>query len=87
MTHSVDLKDLQEHLPEYLKKVKGGDTIDVRNEQQTIARIVPPERPAGLTWAHRATPGLRLQDFRRPANMPKLDFDIVETLREDRDAR
>ena len=56
-------------------------------DERPIARIIPPERKPALTWAHRSTPGLRFQDVLRPKYTRELDFDIVETLREDRDAR
>ena len=83
--HEVELQELERHLSEYMKKVQDGDTIVVRRDEITIARILPVRH--GLTWEHIPEPGMRLQDVRRPENMPELDFDVVETLREDRDAR
>ena len=86
MTHEVDVQELQEHVAEYMKKVQDGDTVLVKCEGQTIARIEPPEEKPQLTWAHRSVPGIRFQDVPLP-DIPELDFDIVDTIREDRDSR
>lgn len=51
--HSVNVTELRQHLPEYLKQVQQGEEIVVTLHGKTIARIVPDrqedKREAALT--------------------------------------
>ena len=77
MTHSVDVRELQEHFPEYMQKLRAGDTIVIRSNGETIGRIEPEQ--AAKPRVHR-----RFQDIPLP-DIPLLDIDPAEVLIADRD--
>lgn len=58
MTRTVSVRELRDHLSEYLHTVEAGETLIVTSRRQPVARIVPatsapeglPEIP-GVRWA------------------------------------
>jgi prevent-host-death family protein len=58
MTQTVSVRELRDHLSEYLHTVEAGETLIVTSRRQPVARIVPatsapeglPEIP-GVRWA------------------------------------
>jgi prevent-host-death family protein len=69
MTQRVSVRELRDHLSEYLQAVETGETLIVTSRQRPVARIVavgePPEGlPAipGVRWARKR------QDLSRPVS-------------------
>jgi len=53
-THSVNVRELREHLADYLGRVRAGETLVVLSHGEAVARLVPvePKMPrAGLYGA------------------------------------
>ncbi|MBM3220032.1 MAG: type II toxin-antitoxin system prevent-host-death family antitoxin [Candidatus Rokubacteria bacterium] len=79
----VKIAELKARLSEYLRAVRAGETITVLDRETPIAHIVPArERPA-ITIRKPAPGTPPLHKIKIPKG-PKLNFDIVELLLEDR---
>lgn len=42
---SIGVRELKEHLSEVLREVQDGETVEVTNRGQVIARVIPVRRP------------------------------------------
>ncbi len=84
MKKRVKISELKNHLSAYLRHVRRGNSVEVLDRDTVVARIVPAEEVAPGLVVRRARGKMR--DFVPP---PPLDppVDVVELLREDRDAR
>ena len=58
MTQSVSVRELRDHLSEYLHAVESGETVIVTSRQRPVARIIAAEAPPpglpeipGVRWA------------------------------------
>ena len=79
----VRIGELKARLSEYLRAVRRGETIGVLARDTPVAHIVPVRDSPGLR-VRRPAPGA-LPPNRVPLLEPaKLDIDIVELLREER---
>jgi antitoxin (DNA-binding transcriptional repressor) of toxin-antitoxin stability system len=74
---TVDLKELAQHLPDYLARVRSGETLLVLDQQQPVAEIKPVTqgtvgRPFGLCRGEFVVP----DDFDEPLPEERLrDFE------------
>jgi len=83
---SANVSELKSRLSEYLRAVRGGETIEVRDRDTAVARLVPLDASeddfrvvAALhpEWARRKVVAVR----------PRRKTDSTRLLREDRDSR
>ena len=58
MSQTVSVRELREHLADYLHAAQNGETITVTSHKKPVARIVSPEQPPegmpdipGVRWA------------------------------------
>ncbi|HUK90453.1 MAG TPA: type II toxin-antitoxin system prevent-host-death family antitoxin [Blastocatellia bacterium] len=94
---SVNIADLKNNLSRYLNEVRAGGEVLIKDRNRPIARIVPfaagPEDDLEKLIAEgRATPAetdepLPESFWSRPLPRTKIDIDLVELIRQDRDAR
>ena len=83
---AVNISELKDHLSEYLRKVEGGVTVEVRDRNRPIARIVPIEKkPKKNRLLPAKYPFETIRDKVCPPS--DLPFDIVDLLLEDRRER
>ena len=85
----VRVAELKARLSHYLRLARAGETVTVCDRDTPIARIVPYVQEIGphrLTMIEPEPGSPKLHEIPIPP-APKLDFDIVELLREDRDKR
>ena len=79
----VRIAELKSRLSEYLRAVRGGETIAVLNRETPVARIVPMRERATLR-IRKPAPGTPTPN-RVPLPRPvKLRIDVVELLLEER---
>ena len=79
----VRIAELKARLSEYLRAVRGGETIAVLDRETPIAHIVPVRDRPRLT-IRKPPPGTPpLHKIKVPKG-PKLDFDVVDLLLEER---
>ena len=78
----VRIADLKARLSEYLRAVKGGETIAVLERDRPVAQIVPVHRRPALR-VRKPAPGASLHTVPMPKTR-KLNVDIVELLLEER---
>ena len=80
---TVRIAELKARLSEYLRAVRGGETIAVLDRETPVARIVPV--PSGATLiVRKPAPGAPpLHRVRLPKPIP-VDLDVVQTLLEER---
>jgi len=79
----VRIAELKSHLSEYLRAVRGGQTIAVLDRETPVALIVPVQDGAKLTIRKRS-PGAPTPN-RVPLPKPlKIDLDVVDLLLEER---
>jgi prevent-host-death family protein len=79
----VDIKELREHLGEYVQSVKDGDTVTLVEGEEQVARLVPMKEPLVAQW-----PTKSLADWVPPPPLEKEIADkIMELFREDRNSR
>ncbi|WNB76768.1 type II toxin-antitoxin system Phd/YefM family antitoxin [Methylomonas koyamae] len=57
--HSVNVTELRQHLPDYLKQVQQGEEIAVTLHGKTIARIVPDQQESKREAALKRLESLR----------------------------
>ncbi len=57
--HSVNVTELRQHLPDYLKQVQQGEEIAVTLHGKTIARIVPDQKESKREAALKRLEALR----------------------------
>lgn len=57
--HSVNVTELRQHLPDYLKQVQKGEEIAVTLHGKTIARIVPEKKESKREAALKRLESLR----------------------------
>ena len=81
----VRIADLKAHLSQYLRAVRGGETIAVMDRDTPIAQIVP-MREATAIKIRKARGKLPVNRISLP-KLPKLAFDVVDLLLEDRQRR
>jgi prevent-host-death family protein len=83
---SVKVSDLKAHLSEYLARVRRGETVEVRDRETPIARIVPlPAEGDDFTVLEPSRP---VSDLKRIQGVrPRRPVDVVDLLRESRDQR
>lgn len=74
MSQTVSVRNLRDHLSEYLHAVGAGETIIVTSRRQPVARLVAAESPPeglpdipGMRWA-RKRPGLSRPVSECPVN-------------------
>ena len=85
MKRHVQITDLKSHLSEHLRTVRTGQPLIVMDRNTPIARIIPFEVGAEVLVIRKPRPGApRIQDIPMPPPV-KLDVDVVEVLREERD--
>jgi prevent-host-death family protein len=85
MNKQVNIADLKSHLSEHLRLVRAGQPLIVMDRNTPIARIVPYDAGAGVLVIRKPRPGApRIQDIPMPPPV-KLDVDVAEVLREERD--
>ena len=79
----VRIAQLKSHLSEYLRAVRGGQTIDVLDRETPVARIVPVRDRTKLKirTPPRGTPSPNRVPLPKPL---KIRIDIVDLLREER---
>ncbi len=79
----VRIAELKAKLSEYLRVVRGGETIAVFDRETPVAQIVPVRTPSALRIRKPApgTPPLNRVHLPKPA---KLSIDIVQLLLEER---
>lgn len=63
MSQTVSVRELREHLADYLHAAQSGETITVTSHKKPVARIVSPEAPPegmpdipGVRWAKNKGP-------------------------------
>lgn len=85
----MGIRELRDTLPQAIRRVRAGETIEVTNDGEPVALIVPyPQSPLDRLIAEgRATPGRR--PFRLPRRLheakgPKTASQILEEDRADR---
>lgn len=71
-THSVGLRDLRHHTSEVLARVRHGETIDITEYGQLIARIVPVSERAPTPILARLVASGRASLARRPGYRPRM---------------
>jgi len=83
----VKISDLKAHLSQYLQEVRDGETIVVCDRERPVAQLGPLENaePILVIRGSQDPEGMRKLLEERPP--PMLGFDVVDMLREDRDAR
>jgi prevent-host-death family protein len=79
----VRIADLKSHLSEYLRAVRGGQTIAVLDRETPIAQIVPIRKQTTLNIRKPAPGAPPLNRIRLP-NALKVKIDIVDLLLEER---
>ena len=94
---SVNIADLKNNLSRYLDEVRRGSEVLVKDRNKPIARIVPltPEDDDEVELMELiAVGGARLPRTNDPLpnsfwrdRLPKANIDLIDLLREDRDAR
>jgi len=62
MTSVVNITELRQHLPDYLKQVQQGEEIAITSHGKTIARIVPDRQDDKREAALKRLAALRRQD-------------------------
>ena len=87
-SHNVTMKevgiaDLKSRLSEYLRAVRGGETISVMDRDTPVARIVPVDSARPLRVRKPAPGALPLNQIPLPEPL-NLNFDIVDLLLEER---
>ncbi len=94
---AVNIGELKNNLSRYLNEVRGGAEVVVKDRNKPIARIVPlgaPKDDQADLMELVAAGSARLPQSGDPlprsfwtAPMPKASVDLIDLLREDRDAR
>jgi len=79
----VRIADLKARLSEYLRAVKGGETIAVLDRDTPVAQIVPVHNRPALRIRKPALGSPPLHKIRIP-KAKKLDVDVVDLLLEER---
>lgn len=77
MTKRVTVEELREHLDD----LRNGEPLTLTDNGEDIARIEP-SLPLRIV---RHDPALRLQDFKPGLRPPRLDFDAVQWLIDERE--
>ena len=85
MTDRVGVAELKARLSEYLRRVRRGETITVLDRETEIARIVPLADADPLSVRAPSGSVTRIQDVLLPPTL-ELDVDVLELLREERQA-
>ena len=80
---NVRIAELKSRLSEYLRAVRGGETIAVLDRETPVAEIVPVRGPATLRIRKPAPTTPAPNRVRLPKPL-KLDVDVVELLLEER---
>lgn len=95
---SVNIADLKNNLSQYLNEVRSGGEVLIKDRNRPIARIVPlkadleDDNLMRLIAEGRARPAktdepLPKSFWSRPLPRTKLDIDLSQLIRQDRDAR
>jgi len=82
MTH-VKIAELKARLSEYLRTVRGGETITVLDRETPVAQIIPVRERAALR-VRKPAPGAPPLNRVRLPKPAKLKVDIVELLLDER---
>lgn len=80
---SVRIAELKARLSEYLRAIRGGETISVLNRDTPVAQIVPVRERARLK-VRKPPPGTPAPNRVRLPKPLKLEIDVVELLLEER---
>jgi len=80
---SVRIAELKSRLSEYLRAVRGGETIAVLDRETPVAQIVPVRERARLK-IRKPAPGTPTPNCIRLPKPLKLDVDVVKLLLEER---
>ena len=85
MNDRVGVAELKARLSEYLRRVRGGETVTVLNRNREIARIVPLESADPLSVRERSGSIERLAEVPLPPPL-EIEVDILVLLAEERHA-
>ena len=85
MNDRVGVAELKARLREYLRRVRGGETVTVLNRNREIARIVPLESADPLSVRERSGSIERLAEVPLPPPL-EIEVDILVLLAEERHA-
>lgn len=87
----VGVRELRQNLSVYLRKVKGGQALEVTERGKTVARLIPP--PTGDEWLDRMVAEGRIilgrgriEDLPPPVKLPPGAKPLSEILQEMRDS-
>jgi prevent-host-death family protein len=83
---TVRIAQLKSRLSHHLRQVRAGETVTVLDRDTPIARIVPIDAVDDVVITKPAPGAPRLSSIKMPRS-PKLNFDIVSLLLEDRKRR
>lgn len=88
MSSEITIEELAADVEEHIAKARRGETLVVVKDGHAVATVGPPPLPrSGVVFAQRADRSKRLGDFKPKGLGRRLDVDIVEMIREDRDKR
>jgi prevent-host-death family protein len=86
----VGVRELRQNLSVYLRRVKAGETLEVTERGELVARLTPPPRQSlldRLIAEGKATPATGdIRDLPPPEPLPPGSKPLSEVLREMRDA-
>lgn len=85
MNDRVGVAELKARLSEYLRRVRGGETVTVLDRNREIARIVPLESADPLSVRERSGSVERLAEVPLPPPL-EIEVDILVLLAEERQA-
>lgn len=71
--HAVGLRELRHHTSDVLTRVRHGETVDVTDRGQLIARIVPASEPAPTPILARLIASGRATRAERPGYRPPME--------------
>jgi prevent-host-death family protein len=85
----VGVRELRQNLSVYLRRVKQGETLEVTERGQTVAKLTPAREPQSvyerMLAAGEITPAKRrIQDLPPPVKLPPGSLSISEALEETR---
>lgn len=88
MSTEITIEELAADIEEQIGRASRGETVVILKDGEAVATVgPPPDKKGELLFAQRADRSKRLGDFKPTGLGRRLDVDVVQMIREDRDKR